>query len=124
MLVDNHLHYPAALLQVFSEVLHLRRKRRHGRRKSPALKPPLLLAGVVHQVRDASGNEVKVRCLALFGRGNTNERGWSDRTRSTPFRWRMHGVKLGGIRNGRRAPGPETFDPEIGNHGQAQEFAP
>jgi len=69
MLVDNHLPYPSALLQVFGEILHRRRKRRHGRRKDPALKPPAgFLAGVVHKVRDASGNVVKVRGRALFGR--------------------------------------------------------
>jgi hypothetical protein len=69
MLVDNHLPYPAALLRVFGEVLHRRRKRRRGRRKHPALKPPAgLLAGVVHKVRDASGNVVEVRAKALFGR--------------------------------------------------------
>lgn len=69
MLVDNHLPYPAALLQVFGEILHRRRKRRHGRKKHPGLKPPPgLLAGVVHKVRDGSGNVVKVRAKALFGR--------------------------------------------------------
>lgn len=69
VLIDNHLPYPAALLQVFGEVLHRRRKRRHGRRKSPGLKPPPgLLAGVVHKVRDASGRVVKVKTEALFGR--------------------------------------------------------
>jgi hypothetical protein len=69
MLVDNHLPYPAALLQVFGEVLHRRRKRRHGRKKNPALKPPAeFLAGVVHKVRDASGNVIKVKARALFGR--------------------------------------------------------
>lgn len=69
MLVDNPLPYPAALLQVFGEVLHRRRKRRHGRKKNPGLKPPPgLLAGVVHKVRDGSGKVVKVRAKALFGR--------------------------------------------------------
>lgn len=69
MLVDNHLPYPSALLQVFGQILHRRRKRRHGRRKNAGLKPPPgLLAGVVHKVRDASGNVVKVRARALFGR--------------------------------------------------------
>jgi hypothetical protein len=69
MLVDNHLPYPSALLQVFGEVLHRRRKRRRGRKKVPGLKPPAgLLAGVVHKVRDASGSVVKVRARALFGR--------------------------------------------------------
>jgi hypothetical protein len=69
MLVDNHLPYPAALLQVFGEILHRRRKRRHGRRKNPGLKPPPgLLVGVVHKVRDAAGNVVRVKAEALFGR--------------------------------------------------------
>ncbi len=69
MLVDNHLPYPSALLQVFGEVLHRRRKRRHGRKKNPGLKPPpRLLAGVVHKVRDASGRVIKVKAEALFGR--------------------------------------------------------
>ena len=69
LLVDNHLPYPAAILQVFGEVLHRRRKRRRGRKKNPGLKPPPeLLAGVVHKVRDASGNLVKVRAAAPFGR--------------------------------------------------------
>jgi hypothetical protein len=69
MLVDNHLPYPSALLQVFGEVLHRRRKRRRGRKKDPGLKPPSgLLAGVVHKVRDASGRTVRVKAEALFGR--------------------------------------------------------
>lgn len=69
MLVDNHLPYPSALLQVFGEILHRRRRRRRGRRKDPGLKPPPgLLAGVVHKVRDGSGRVVKVRAKALFGR--------------------------------------------------------
>lgn len=69
MLVDNHLPYPAAILQIFGEVLHRRRKRRHGRRKNRGLKPPPgLLAGVVHKVRDASGNVVRVKAKALYGR--------------------------------------------------------
>jgi transposase InsO family protein len=69
MLVDNHLPYPSALLQVFGEILRRRRKRRHGRGKNPGLKPPEgFLAGVVHKVRDGSGDVVKVRGRALFGR--------------------------------------------------------
>jgi hypothetical protein len=69
VLVDNHLPYPAALLQVFGEVGHRRRKRGLGRKKHPALKPPAeLLVGVVQKVRDASGNVIKVRAKALFGR--------------------------------------------------------
>lgn len=69
MLVDNHLPYPSALLQVFGVVLHRRRERRRGRKKNPGLKPPAgFLAGVVEKVRDASGRVVKVRARALFGR--------------------------------------------------------
>lgn len=69
LLVDNHLPYPAALLQVFGEVLHRRRKRRRGRKKAPGLKPPPgFLAGVVEKVRVTSGRVIKVRAKALFGR--------------------------------------------------------
>ena len=69
MLVDNHLPYPAALLQVFGVVWHRRRRRRRGRKKHPGLRPPQgLLTGVVHKVRGASGNVVKVRAKTLFGR--------------------------------------------------------
>jgi hypothetical protein len=69
MLVDNHLPYPSALLQVFGAVLHRRRKRRRGRKKGPGLKPPAgLLAGVVHKIRDASGKVIEVKAEALFGR--------------------------------------------------------
>ena len=69
MLVDNHLPYPSAHLQVFGEIPHRRRKRRHGRKKDAGLTPPSgFLAGVAPKVRDASGNMVKVRGRALFGR--------------------------------------------------------
>jgi hypothetical protein len=69
MLVDNHRPYPAALLQVFGEVLRRRRKRRRGRKKGPGLKPPPgFLAGVVEKVRDTSGRVIQVRAKALFGR--------------------------------------------------------
>jgi hypothetical protein len=69
MPVDDHLPDPAAVLQAFGEVLHRRRERRRGRRKGPALKPPAgRWAGVVHKVRDASGDVVKVRAGALVGR--------------------------------------------------------
>jgi len=70
LLMDNHLPYPAAILQVFGVVQH---RRRRGpvkrRRKQPRLKaPPGLLAGVVLKVRDATGNLLRVRTRALFGR--------------------------------------------------------
>lgn len=69
LLVDNHLPYPAAILQVFGQVLHRRRIRRRGRKKDPGLKPPPgLLAGVVHKVRDSAGRVVEVHARALFGR--------------------------------------------------------
>jgi hypothetical protein len=69
VLIDNHLPYPAALLQVFGRVLHGRRRGGRGRRKHPRLKPPPgLLAGVVEKVRDAAGKVVQVRARKLFGR--------------------------------------------------------
>jgi IS1 family transposase len=69
LLLDNHLPYPAAILRAFGVVRHRRRKRGRGRRKHPDLKPPPgLLAGVVHKVRDATGNLLRVRGKALFGR--------------------------------------------------------
>lgn len=69
LLIDNHLPYPAAILQVFGEVLHRRRRHGHGRFKHPRLKPPAgLLVGVVLKIRDATGNLLGVRTRALFGR--------------------------------------------------------
>ena len=67
--MDNHLPYPAAILHVFGQVLHGRRRNGRGRRKHPRLKPPSgLLAGVVCKIRDATGNLLGVRTRALFGR--------------------------------------------------------
>jgi hypothetical protein len=69
VLMDNHLPYPAAILQVFGQVRHGRRRRGHGRYKRPRLKPPSgLLVGVVKKIRDATGNLLRVRTQALFGR--------------------------------------------------------
>jgi hypothetical protein len=69
LLVDDHLPYPSAILQVFGRVLHRRRKHGRGRRKHKRLKPPPgLLVGVVHKVRDAAGKLLRVRTSALFGR--------------------------------------------------------
>jgi hypothetical protein len=69
LLIDNHLPYPAAILQVFGVIRHRRRKRGHGRFKYPDLKPPPgLMAGVVEKVRNASGKLLRVRTRALFGR--------------------------------------------------------
>ena len=69
MLIDDHPPYPAAILQVFGQVLHRRRRHGRGRRKHPGLKPPPgLLVGVVHKVRDAKGNLLRVRTRARFGR--------------------------------------------------------
>jgi hypothetical protein len=69
LLVDGHLPYPAAILQVFGVVKHGRRKRGRGRPKHPRLKPPPgLLVGVVNKMADASGHVFRVRRRALFGR--------------------------------------------------------
>jgi hypothetical protein len=69
VLIDNHLPYPAAILQVWGEVLHGRRRGGRGRRKHARLKPPPgLLAAVLEKVRDASWRVVRVRARRLFGR--------------------------------------------------------
>jgi Integrase core domain len=71
LLMDSHRPYPAAILQVFGQVLHRRRRKGHGRGrfKHKRLKPPPgLMAGVVEKVRDAAGNLLGVKTHALFGR--------------------------------------------------------
>lgn len=40
LLIDDHLPYPGAILQVFGLIRYRRRKRGRGRRKHPDLKPP------------------------------------------------------------------------------------
>ena len=68
LLIDDHLPYPAAILQVFGVIRHRRRKRGRGRFKYPDLKPPPgLLTGVVQKVRNATGKLLRVRTRALFG---------------------------------------------------------
>jgi hypothetical protein len=67
-LVDDHLPYPSAILEVFGTVRHGRRRGGRGRRKHPRLKPPEgMLAGVVKKVRDANGRLLRVKTSALFG---------------------------------------------------------
>lgn len=69
LLIDDHLPYPAAILQVFGLIKHGRRRHGRGPRKHLRLKPPPgLLVGVVRKLRDAKGNLVGVRTRALFGR--------------------------------------------------------
>ena len=68
LLIDNHLPYPNAILQVLGVIRHRRRKRGRGRIKSPDLKaPPGLWVGVVEKVRTATGKLLRVRTHALFG---------------------------------------------------------
>ena len=70
LLIDNHLPYPNAILQVLGLIRHRRRKRRLGRPKHPDLKaPPGLSVGVVDKVRTAAGRLLRVRTRALFGSG-------------------------------------------------------
>lgn len=68
LLIDNHLPYPSAILQVLGRVRH--RRRRHqgrGRRKHPDLAPiPGLLVGVVEKLRTSSGKLLRVKSRALF----------------------------------------------------------
>jgi hypothetical protein len=66
---DEHRPYPQAILSIFGVTRFRRRRHGRGRRKHPDLKPPPgLLVGVVHKVRDACGNLLRVRPRRLFGR--------------------------------------------------------
>jgi hypothetical protein len=66
---DEHRPYRQAILEVFGVVRHRRRRHGRGRRKHPDLKPPPgLLVGVVHKVRDAGGNLLRVKTRRPFGR--------------------------------------------------------
>lgn len=69
ILIDDHPPYPQAILQVFGQIKHRRRRHGRGRRKHPRLKPPLdLQVGVVKKIRDRRGNLLKVSSKALFGK--------------------------------------------------------
>lgn len=69
LLIDEHLPYPAAILHVFGQVKHRRRKNGLGRKCKPTLKPAAgLLVGVVKKIRDAKGKLLEVTTYALFGR--------------------------------------------------------
>ena len=69
ILIDDHLPYPQALLRVFGQIKHRRRRNGRGRLKYPRLKPPLdLQVGVVKKIRDSRGNLLKVSTKALFGK--------------------------------------------------------
>lgn len=76
LLMDEHLPYPTAILQVFGQIKHRRRRRQgRGRKRKPTLKPPPgLLVGVVKKLRDAKGNLLEVTSYALFGRLKDIER--------------------------------------------------
>ena len=69
ILVDDHLPYPQAILRVFGDIKHCRRKNGRGRLKYPRLKPPAdLQTGVVKKIRDDRGYLLKVSSKALFGK--------------------------------------------------------
>jgi len=69
ILIDDHLPYPQAILQVFGNIKHRRRKNGRGRFKYPRLKPPPdFQTGVVKKIRDNRGNLLKVSTKALFGK--------------------------------------------------------
>ena len=69
ILIDDHPPYPQAILQVFGQIKHRRRRQGRGRRKHPRLKPPWdLQVGVVKKLRDNRGNLLKVSSKALFGK--------------------------------------------------------
>jgi len=68
ILIDDHLPYPKAILQVFGQIKHSRRQNGRGRLKYPRLKAPAdLQVGVVKKLRDPRGNLLKVSTKALFG---------------------------------------------------------
>jgi len=69
ILIDDHLPYPQAILRVFGQIKHRRRRHGRGRLKYPRLKPPAdLQVGVVKKIRDSRGNLLKVSTKALFGK--------------------------------------------------------
>ncbi len=76
LLVDDHLPYPGAILQVFGKIKHRRRhKKGRGRKCKPTLKPPPnLLVGVVKKIRNSRGRLLEVTTYALFGRLKDMER--------------------------------------------------
>ena len=56
--IDDHLPYPRAILDVFGQIQHRRRRAGRGRKKYPALKSPLgLHVGVVKKQRDQRGSK-------------------------------------------------------------------
>lgn len=68
LLIDDHLPYRAAILDVFGLICHRRRPSGRGRKRHPVLKPPPgLWVGVVRKIRDATGNLIGVKRRALFG---------------------------------------------------------
>lgn len=69
ILADDHRPYPQAILSLFGEWRHRRRRHGRGRKKHPDFKPPPgLLVGIVTKVRDATGNLLRVKKRKLFGR--------------------------------------------------------
>ena len=75
ILIDDHLPYPQAILQIFGEIKHGRRKNARGRFKYPRLKPPEdLQVGVVKKLRDERGHLLNVSSKALFGKKKAIEK--------------------------------------------------
>jgi hypothetical protein len=69
LLVDDHLPYPRAILEVFGAIRHRRRHTGRGRKKHPNLKlPEDLWVGVVKKIRSPTGTLLDVQTRALFGR--------------------------------------------------------
>ena len=75
ILIDDHRPYPRAILTIFGQIKHRRRKNGRGRLKYPSLKPPAdLQVGVVKKIRDSRGHLLKVSTKALFGKKKEIER--------------------------------------------------
>jgi len=69
LLVDDHLPYPRAALEVFGAIRHRRRHSGRGRCKHPDLKLPSACGwGVVKKIRSPTGTLLAVQTRALFGR--------------------------------------------------------
>ncbi len=92
-----------AILEIFGELKHRRRRRHRGRKRHPTLKaPPNLQVGVVKKIRDERGNLLRVTSKALFGTVKDIER----RIHKLNIGWQIntsHLERLNGTLRGQQA---------------------